>query len=455
MAQGKEVQAYERPTWSARLGFVAGMMGWTIGLGTVWRFPYTAAMFGGGALLIPFFIAMVFCVIPGIIAEIGLGKYVQRGAPVAFGVLWGRVGQVLGWLLPIVTTSITGYYFVITGWSLKYAFLGLSPSTLLGRSPEELKAVWLATNSGVQAMLLALLVVVAGWAVMARELKKGLEAVCKVMVPLIFVFLGVMTVRSLTLPGAMEGVKYLFRPNIPTWEQFVQAVGMAFFTGGFGYGNMLIFGSYLKKRDDVVNSGVICILGDLSGCLLAALAMIPIFFATGATQHLGAGTTLAFISIPTVLSMTPGGQFILPLFFLSLFFAAFTSATAFSEVAVGALCDRFRISRRTSATIVYLVLATIAVPVAFRPVLVQVIDLSLGTLGYVLSGLIITVFVAYMWPGGLEKMRQRVINPYSDFKVGRWWTVLMWTTVPLIIVLTLYGGLVTQVIPFFSKLLGG
>lgn len=455
MAQVPLSEQYERPTWSSRLGFIAGIMGWTIGLGTVWRFPYTAAMFGGGALLIPFFIAMFLCIIPGIIGEIGLGKYTQRSAPTALEVLWGKGAGAIGWLLPIVTISITGYYFVVTSWAFKYFLLGFTPSAVLSKNPDELKALWAATNSGWQSLTLTLILLVIAWFLMTRELKKGLEAVCKVMVPIIFICLGIMTVRSLTLPGAIEGVKYLFRPTIPTFEQFMQAVGMAFFTGGFAYGNMLAFGSYLRKNSDIVNTGFIAILGDLSGCLLAALAMIPIMFAFNIPiKGMATGAALMFISIPTLLSKTPGGFIILPMMFIALFFAAFTSAMAFSEVGVAALCDRFRMSRPKSATIIYIILTLIAIPVAFNPQLVQVIDLSLGTLGYVLSGLILTIYMAYKWPGGIERLRTRVINPYSDFKIGKWWSVVMQTTVPLFIVVTLVTGFFTQVLPFFKKFLG-
>lgn len=427
-----------RGQWGTRTGFILAAIGSAIGLGNIWRFPYTVASNGGGAFLIPYFVALLTAGIPLMILEFGLGHKLRTSAPGIFGRL-NKKWEWIGWWQCAISFCITVYYVVIVAWAVSYfthsfdlswgdATQDFFLSTYLGITDSPFNF------GGFQLNILIPLILVWGinYIVLAGGVKGGIEKANKIFMPLLIVSILIITVRGITLPGAMDGLNYLFTPDfskILNGRVWVAAYGQIFFTLSICFAIMLTYSSYLPKKSDIVNNAFITALGNCSFSLLAGISVFSILghmaYAQGVpVQDVSAGGIgLAFIVFPQAINALPGANSIFgALFFLCLVFAGLSSSMSIIEAFVSALSDKFNISRKkalTSSCLIGFVVSLILVTGAGLYI-IDMVDHFIMSYGVALAGLVEAILLA--WFFNLEYVRNHV-NPISDFKIGKWWNV--------------------------------
>ncbi len=351
----------KRSTFSGKLGFVLSAAGASVGLGNIWRFPYLAAKYGGGIFLLIYIVLALTFGYTMITAETALGRMTQKspvGAYKSFGrSKWLSLG---GWINAIIPILIVPYYSVIGGWVIKYL-----AEYIMGHS-EQLAAdgyfsEFISSGGSTELCFLAftLLTVV----IIFGGVRHGIERVSKFMMPVLVVLSLVITVFSVTRPGALEGVKYFLIPNFSnfSWMTVVSAMGQMFYSLSIAMGILITFGSYMKKDVSIEGSTQNVEIFDTGIAIMAGLMIIPAVFAFsgGDTENLKAGPSLMFITIPKVFADMNMGGFVGVLFFLLVLFAALTSSIALTESAVSTFQDELGWGRKKSTMIITGIMVTL------------------------------------------------------------------------------------------------
>jgi NSS family neurotransmitter:Na+ symporter len=354
-------QRSERERFSGKWGVVFALRGVAIGLGNVWRFPYMMGLYGGGAFLVVYLLVVVAFGIPALMAELALGRATGQGPLTAYSAAGARGGKFIGMLLFFGVGMAMSYYLVVVGWIL--AYLGIALGNLSGAMDNFSADTfgWLQQNWPLQ-VLCAFLVAAACAEVVGRGVRHGIERASTFFVPVFAVLMVVLAVRSLTLPGASEGVRYLLTPN---WgdinrQAVLAATGQAFFSLGLGGTFFVVYGSYLSDTESLPRRALGTAAGDVVASLLAAFAVIPAVFATGLSPQ--SGPALLFEVLPEACLQMPGGLWFAVLFFAGLGCVAFLSGVAAVEVLVGSLTDRWQVSRRKAAWGVCMALVVVGFP---------------------------------------------------------------------------------------------
>ena len=342
----------KRESFTNKIGLMLSCVGAAIGLGNIWLFSWKLGKYGGAAFLIPYFIFVALFAVVGLVGEISFGRMMKRGI---FGLseILKDINIPFKNLLPIIPIiSVAGvftFYVIVFGWVIRYFF-----SYLTGAINGVEYGAYFGSIAGQAASIpWHILGVVLSVVVISFGVVKGIEKLNKVIMPLMFVlFLGLM-VRSLTLPNAIDGVKFLLQPKWSMLEDpmtWIMALGQAFFTVGLSGSALLVYGSYLGDDVEIPASVVQTCFLDTTAALMAGFIIIPAAFSFGLDA--GSGPALLFITIPAIFSNIPGGQILGGLFFLSVIFAALSSAINQLEVPVEAIMDRYKISRIKAAIIV-------------------------------------------------------------------------------------------------------
>ncbi|MFC1655132.1 sodium-dependent transporter, partial [Myxococcota bacterium] len=343
--------------FSSRWGLIVASLGMAVGAGNIWRFPRVAAQHGGGAFMLAWVVALFCWSIPLLIIEFSWGKKSRTGPIGAFvrqvGSRWGWAGA----FVAVCCTAIMFYYAVVTGWCLyyfcKHSFVGLEAASVQSEWQQFAGSGW-AVVFLVVALSIAVGVVLMG-------VRRGIERVCKVLVPALFVLLVVAAVRALLLPGAAAGLEHLFRPNfhlLLDHQVWLEAFSQSAWSTGAGWGLYLVYAGYARKREDVVLNAFITGLGNNAASLLAALAIVPAIFAllppAEATAVVASGNEgLAFVWIPRLFlgGDMLGGGILLVVFFAALSVAALSSLIAMVELGVRTLVD-LGMTRNRAAVVV-------------------------------------------------------------------------------------------------------
>ena len=331
----------KRSSFSGKIGFVLSAAGASVGLGNIWRFPYLAAKYGGGIFLLIYIILALTFGYTMIMAETSLGRMTKKspvGAYHSFGrSKWLSVG---GWLNAIIPILIVPYYSVIGGWVLKYLIGFISD----GASTELCFLVF---------ALLTLGIIFAG-------VRNGIERVSKIMMPILVVLSVIITIYSVTRPGALAGVKYFLVPNPEnfSWMTVVAAMGQMFYSLSIAMGILVTFGSYMKKDVSIEDSTKNVEIFDTAIAIMAGLMIIPAVFAFsgGDPDTLQAGPSLMFITIPKVFDSMGLGTGVGILFFVLVLFAAMTSSIALTESAVSTFEDELGWRRKKATVIVGIIM---------------------------------------------------------------------------------------------------
>lgn len=352
-----------RGNFGSRFTAIMAMAGSAIGLGNIWRFPYMAGKYGGAAFIIIYLLSAVFICVPIFMSESIIGKRTQLGtfgamAKLAPGSKWKWMG-----LFTVVTPLIIlSYYSVVGGWSLEYLLKSLSLSFVGGSvSRETHSAVFGAFISSTWQPLIAhtIFIIINGIIVFAG-VKKGIEKFSKITTPVLFVLIVIIMFYSLSLPGAMDGVSYLVKPNFSklTSEGILSAMGQAFFSLSLGVGTILTYASYMRKGDNILSTGLYTAGFDLLFAMIAGFAIMPAVFAAGIEP--GAGPGLIFETLPYIFSTMGQTSPVLSsvvsiLFFVTILFAALTSSISMLEVGVSYLVDEKKWTRAHATVLICVV----------------------------------------------------------------------------------------------------
>ena len=356
-----------RDQFRSRLGFIIACIGSAVGMGNIWMFPYRTGTFGGAAFLIPYFIFVVLLGFSGVIGEMAFGRGMKTGPMGAFTqameLRFGKKGRLPGKLIgavPVIgSLGIAIGYSVVVGWFLKYLFAAVT-GTLT--KVEDMGAYFgeLAVDFGsVGWQLLGLGLT---FIIMILGVTRGIEKMNKIMMPVFFLFFVILLVRVVTLPGAMEGFRYMF---VPQWEQlgnvktWVYALGQAFFSLSLAGSGTIVYGSYLKKDTDVVSCAKNVAFFDTCAALLAGMVVIPAVFAFG--LDVSSGPSLMFITLPAVFQQMPFGGVFAVIFFVAVLFAAITSLMNLFETPIEALENQLKISRGAAVAVIALISAAVGI----------------------------------------------------------------------------------------------
>ena len=324
------------------------MVGVAVGLGNVWRFPYLVGRFGGAAFVLVYIALAVLVGIPALMAEWSLGRHSRRGTLGAYEAVGLPGGRGFGWVLSAVVLAAVAYYNNAIGWVLFHAVAAMAAplgGPMAGSAILPPEAGFSATSIGLQVVFTGLVLVIEG-AVLLRGIRQGIERVSRILMPLLFGTLLLLIARSLTLPGAAEGVRWFlaFHPGDVTASVTLAALGQVVFSLALGGTFMVTYGSFLRERANLRAEAALTVAGDTLAGLLAGLALFPAVFALGLEP--GSGPRLLFVTVPELFARVPGGWIFAALFYTALAGAALLSGIAAFEVLVTGLADAAGWSRR-------------------------------------------------------------------------------------------------------------
>lgn len=337
----------KRDSFGSKFGVIAAVAGSAVGLGNIWRFPYVAGENGGGAFLLIYLVFIGVIGVSVMLSEFVIGRSAQRNALGSFkklapGTPWFLVG-----LMGIVAAFvILSFYSTVAGWTMEYVVNSLM-NRFQSKDPEQVNLMFenFIAHSWRPIFWQVLFMFLTAWIVWAG-VKKGIERYAKLLMPLLLLIIIVLGIRSLTLPGAMEGVRFLFYPDFSrlSGNSILQALGQAFFSLSIGMGALITYGSYIRKNENLGNSAFQISFTDAIIAILAGVAIFPAVFAFGIEP--GSGPGLVFVTLPNIFGQMPGGYFFGILFFVLLTVAALTSSISVLEVVVAYMCEELKLSRQ-------------------------------------------------------------------------------------------------------------
>ena len=351
-----------RAHWGSRFGFILAAVGSAVGLGNVWKFPYMAGEYGGAAFVLVY-LAIVFTIgVSVMLAEFVIGRAAERNPVGALARLGGGAWPVVGFMGIAAAFIILSFYSVVAGWTIAYVVKAVT-GVLATSDPDALGAVFGAFSADpVEPVLYHMIFMILTVGIVAGGVHAGIERTCTVLLPVLFIILIVLAVRSLTLPGAMEGVLFYLAPDFSkiSAQTLNGALAQAFFSLSLGMGAMITYGSYLSRKDDLPRSALWVTFCDFLVSLVAGLVILPAVFAFSLDPAAGPG--LVFITLPAVFAQMPAGAVFAVLFFILLVIAALTSAVSLLEVVVAYLVDERGMGRRRAAALVGVTIFLLGIP---------------------------------------------------------------------------------------------
>jgi len=344
-------------TWSGRTAFILASIGSAVGLGNIWKFPYTVGSSGGSAFVLIYVLAIFLIATPIMIAEMIIGRHARRSAPSAMKALAEERGStrhwaLVGWMGLFALFLVLSFYSVIAGWTAAY-LLKSAAGAMNGLSAQEvgngfneflhdpkIMIFWHAMFTGATIYIVS------------RGVKVGLERVVRVLMPALFITLIALVINSAITGDFSAATEFLFTADLSkiTWYVALAAVGQAFFSVNVGVGGVLTYSAYLPKDVNLFRSAIIVSIGDTLVALLAGLAIFPIVFANGLDPAGGPG--LIFVTLSTAFAKMPAGAIIGSGFFLMILFAALTSSISMLETMTARLFEVRGISRTTAAVLI-------------------------------------------------------------------------------------------------------
>ena len=337
----------KRDGFGSKLGIIAAAAGSAIGLGNIYRFPCELGNNGGAAFLLVYLAVVIFLGIPVMLSELIIGRRSQSNAVGAFKKLAPKSGwPIVGYLGVLCGFIIFAFYSTVSGWTLEYIVKAVSDSFVDKDLATIEKDFADFHNMGWRnVMWQAVFIFMTGFVVF-KGVKNGIEKYAKVLMPLLFVILVVLGVRSVTLPGATEGLAFLFKPDFSklTSDVLISALGQGFFSLSLGMGVLITYGSYVKKSDNLTSTAFSVVFADTVIALLAGIVIFPAAFAFGMNPEAGMG--LVFNTIPMIFNQMVGGYLFCVVFFVLLAIAALTSTISLLEVVVAYISEQLHIKRR-------------------------------------------------------------------------------------------------------------
>lgn len=438
-----------REQWTSKIGFILAAAGSAVGLGAIWKFPYETGMNGGSVFILLFILSTVLIGLPILLAEFVIGRRGQADAvsglkklaPDKHWYLIGYSGLVFSFL-------ILSFYSVVGGWILSY--LGRSIFfQLSGLGDQQYGELFTSIIGNPLEVLLAqaAFMFLTIWIVQGG-IKKGIERASKIMMPALLLFLVLLLVRSLTLDGAMEGVRFLFVPDWSffTFETALVALGQAFFSLSVGVAGMITYASYLSKAENLTRSSVSVVSLNIVISIVAGLIIFPAVFALGYTPDQGPG--LVFIILPAIFDQLFMGDFLLIIFFILMLFATLTSSISMLEITVSIVVKNKYDRRRRMAWVAGLFIFIVGIPSAlsfgvlsepflFGYIFFDFVDLLTSRIGLPLGALFISLFAGYIL--SKSDIDSELQGPS---KWTRTWRIIVRYVAPAAIVIVFVQGII-------------
>ncbi|MBL4828677.1 MAG: sodium-dependent transporter [Aliivibrio sp.] len=450
----------KREQWGSRAGFILAAVGSAIGLGNIWRFPYMAYENGGGAFFIPYLFAMLTAGIPFMIMEFGMGHKYRGSAPKTLSKINAKY-EWLGWFQVMIAAVIAVYYVAVIGWAISYLSMSFTQSwgtdtnayffneylQLGDNSPTKLGSIqWHIAIPMVIAWAITFVAIFGG-------VKAGIERASKIMMPLLFIMVLALIGRMVFLPGALDGLNYLFQPDFSkTMDPKVwsAAYGQIFFTLSVGFAIMLAYSSYLPEKSDINNNAVMTVL---INCGFSIVAGILIFSILGymaqeqgkeLTEVVSAGVGLAFVTIPAAINLLPAPYILGPLFFFALVVAGLSSHISILEAVTSALIDKLNWSRKKAASIVCGIGLVISMAFATNGglLLLDLVDYFMNNIALLASCLIELLIMG--WLVKISDIRSYV-NKISEFSIGVWFEICIRFVSPVLLAIIIGTNIVNTV----------
>lgn len=423
--------------FSSILGFIMVAIGLALGIGTLWRFPYVVGENGGAIFIFLYILIILVIGIPLMTCEVTIGYATGNAAIDAYKTLKPNTKWYLaGYLHTIAALIIVGYTSVIYAWIIKYiagAFMG----DFVGLDSQGIQNYFDAFNANKGTVFLFFLInFLLNDAVIILGVQKGIERVSKVLIPILFVIMIVIIVFGLRLPGAKEGITFLFKPDPSKFSlnSVITCLGQAFFALGLAMLGSMVFGSYIKEKDENIfkDSSVICLALVFAG-ILSGLMILPIVFATGLTP--GEGVGLTFLTLPLAFNVVPFGRVLSVLFYFGFYIAAFTSSVGVLEAIVGQFMERFQLERIKALILASVIIIAIAAVSIFYDPAFAFLDNIESNYILVIGCLLIALFSARAWK--MENVLEAA-NIKSPF-VKTWMNVSIKYISPVVIVIIFFS----------------
>ena len=352
MKQTKEM-IKSNNNFSSTFGFILACVGSAVGLGNIWLFPYRLGQYGGAAFLIPYILFVVLFGYVGLSAEFAIGRMAQTGTLGSYKLCWknrkhGEIGGILGWIPLLGSLGIATGYAVIIGWVLRSIWGAMSGELFMLPSAKYFSQ---ATGDFGSLFWHIIIIVVTICLLMTGTVAR-IEKVNKILIPIFYCLFAFLAIRVSFLQGAIEGYRFLLIPkweallNVETW---VMAMGQAFFSLSITGSGMIVYGSYLSKKEDIIGASLRTGLFDTLASLLSAFAIMPAVFAFGIEPS--SGPSLMFMTIPEIFKQMPLGQLLASIFFISVLFAGITSLINMFEAVIESVEHQFSLNRKIAALI--------------------------------------------------------------------------------------------------------
>ncbi len=420
-----------REKFNSKLGSVLALAGSAVGLGNIWRFPYMLSEYGGGAFILTYILCIIIVSLPIMLCEFVVGRRSRSSAYCAVKRLDDKsYWKYFGSLVVFIPFATLCYYCVIGGWTLEYLFQSCIGEFSSGNTPETIESEFAnLVTMPVKPIVMDAVFLLATAIIIRFGVRKGIEKCSKVMMPLLFVIMALLAVRAMTLPGAEEGIIFLFRPDFSkiTPQVCLAAMGQSFYSLSIGMGIMITYASYLSRRTNLGTTAGYTIISDLLFAIIAGCAIIPALFAYD--MPTGQGTGLVFKTLPVVFSQMPFGSVIAVVFFFAVALAALTSSMSLFEVPVSWLIEEKQFSRRKACFWVFVSALVVGAFCSLSfgvlsdwtfggKIFFDALDYTVGNYLMPFAGLIIVLFVGWRMPirDVLDEMNNREERPLSKWK---------------------------------------
>lgn len=442
----------QRSQWGSKIGFILAAGGSAVGLGNIWKFPYLAGENGGGAFLLVYLVTVAIIGFTLMLAEFTIGRYSQSDAVGAFKKIDKRFGFI-GFIGVIASFFIMGFYMIVGGWSLAYIFKAITgainstDSIVLSGAFNEL------VINDIQPIIWGGIYIILNIGIVWSGINKGIEKASKILMPALFVIMIILTFKSLSLEGAMEGVRFFIKPNFSeiTPKVILNAAGQAFFSLSLGMACMVTYGSYLSKSENLVKNAIIVPLLDTFVAIMAGFVILPAVFAFG--FEAGGGPSLAFVTIPAVFSTMGAniGTIFSTLFFVLLTIAALTSSISMLEIPVAYLIEQRKWTRKKAVLLTSIIVFVMCIFSSLSNGKLSYLTIGGKNLfdfyGYVASnillpfgGMLISIFVGWIL-GKKNAINEATNGGTIKFRLAKVWIFLLKYIIPVLILLIFLSGL--------------
>ncbi len=411
----------KRESFATKFGVVAATAGSAVGLGNIWRFPYLVGENGGAAFILVYLAFVVAFGIPVMLSEFIIGRSARKNPYGAFRKLApGKPWYLVGLMGVVAAFMILAFYTTVAGWTLEYLYQSVVGG-LADKNGEQLTAMFHTFRSqSLRPVLWFCLFMGLTAGINFSGIKKGIEKTTVVMMPLLFVILLVLCIRSLTLPGAMQGLQFLFHTDMSriTPSVVLAALGQVFFSLSVGMGTLITYASYFPEKDNLFNTSVSVSFTDTLVAILAGVVIFPAAFSFQLSPDQGPG--LVFITLPLIFQQMTGGIFFAALFFILLGLAALTSTISVLEVIVTFFMEELRLTRKQATGIASATVTLLGVlcALSWNPALsglrlggknlFEVLDFTSANILLPVGGFFIVLFVA--WFLSRKKIKAELSN---------------------------------------------